>query len=869
MKTFLFALLGVLASLNAIGQELKSGNLWLQHQSFTSSIKPTVVYVQGDLEELFNYLPTVNGTFRHSFRSYHSVILPCNQIASLVSQPFVKQVQIEGGTGTPLVNESRKNTSADKPIVYKGDTLPAYTGKGVIMGIIDTGIDFTHPDFKTKNGKTRILKIWDQTLNNDSTKRPHYGYGEVYDSTSINDSTCPHKDPNPYWGHGTMVSGIAAGNGNSVPDSIGDYRGYATESNMLVVASNFAANNWTQTVADAVDWIYSEADKAGLPCVINISAGTYHGSHDGKDLAAQYIDSLVNAKAGRAIVSSAGNAGAHAPFHLNLRCVNDSVFSWFKVNPSTGFGGPAVFFEGWADTADFNKIRFSIGATDTANWSDTIYIEDSIKNRLNQTINTNLPNGARLTTYAELRGDRYLLQVLITNPNNKFYYRFGIKGSGLMDFWSGQWLGGSDIISSQLPSAAQYPNINRFTPPDSVQSIVSSWNCHPNTLSVGNYNNRKEYENVDGNMRQTVDLPVGGIGRTSSQGPNRNNIMKPEVAAPGNFTVTSGRIADVTLLAQITSQRYKLAKGGFHFSNGGTSMAAPVVSGIAAMLLEKCPQMTQQDIRKAIIASAYGDQHTNRLPNFKFGNGKVNAQKALENTHIYDTIISSTGNYWFCEGDSLSVSLSNNYTLTRWNTGSTTPFLKIDSTNFTMPYKAWFKSQNGCKGYTDSVKVDMKLNPSFSILGDSVFCLDKGDTLFASLNDSTVSWFWSTGDTTNFLPIDSAKTYTLTGTSMYQCSSTDTFMAKGKWCNVSLTEINNSTGLLIYPNPGRGVVNLESSQLMQQIDLYNSKGQLVLSKQVDSRSQSIDVSEVYEGVYLLKISTEGNLLVKQLMIRQN
>ena len=313
---------------NPISKET-SGNF---HEEFSSN-SPTIVYVQGNLEELTAAGQSLGAVFRHSFSGYHSFYLPQGAFATFIDLPEVKSFRIQGGIAHALTDSSKAHTKGYIPIIYKSEDQGTYTGKGVVVGIIDTGIDLDHPDFKSDSSHTRVVKIWDQARNLDSTLRPTYGYGEVYDSAAINAGNCPHTDPNQYHGHGTMVSGIAVGNGHSVPDSIADYSGYAAESPILYVASDFSASSWTQTIADGVDWIFAEAEKMGMPCVVNISAGTYSGSHDGRDLAAQYIDSLIQSKKGRAVVSAAGNAGHVPPFHLKQQVNIDTTFTWFKVNP--------------------------------------------------------------------------------------------------------------------------------------------------------------------------------------------------------------------------------------------------------------------------------------------------------------------------------------------------------------------------------------------------------------------------------------------------------------------------------------------------------------------------------------------------------
>ncbi|GIV29361.1 MAG: hypothetical protein KatS3mg028_0427 [Bacteroidia bacterium] len=102
-----------------------------------------------------------------------------------------------------------------------------------MLGLIDSGIDFSHPDFQYSNGKTRIKYIWDQAVTGTVSPLP-FGYGQQWDSTSINNGTCTHNDL-AYWGHGTHVAGIAAGNGQST----GTHQGCAPKAHIVAGSVGF------------------------------------------------------------------------------------------------------------------------------------------------------------------------------------------------------------------------------------------------------------------------------------------------------------------------------------------------------------------------------------------------------------------------------------------------------------------------------------------------------------------------------------------------------------------------------------------------------------------------------------------------------
>ena len=177
--------------------------------------------------------------------------------------------------------------------------LPSYTynltGRGTIVAIIDSGIDYTHPDFRNEDGSSRILYIWDQLGNG----IPPEGFksGVEYTKQQLDDalknsiphSIIPELDFN---GHGTAVSGIACGNGRT---SGGRQRGVAPESSIIVVRlgrrgqESFAV---TTEVMRGIKYVVDKAQSLNMPISINLSFGTNNGAHNGASLFETYIDEM-------------------------------------------------------------------------------------------------------------------------------------------------------------------------------------------------------------------------------------------------------------------------------------------------------------------------------------------------------------------------------------------------------------------------------------------------------------------------------------------------------------------------------------------------------------------------------------------------
>lgn len=218
-----------------------------------------------------------------------------------------------------------------------GGLQTSFTGKDVIIGYVDTGIDFTHPDFMNPDSSTRVLRYWDHTVATGPSPGT-YGYGTVWDSTAINNGTCTSTDSHS---HGTTVAGF--GSGNAFAN--GRMKGMAPESDIIIVESNFNAQNWTLTIADACDYIFKVADSLGKPAIVNLSLGTYFGSHDGNDPASEAMEAMLDAQSGRIIVSAAGNSGLSGKNHLHNVVTTDTSFVWFKNNASGNFGANTIYFD--------------------------------------------------------------------------------------------------------------------------------------------------------------------------------------------------------------------------------------------------------------------------------------------------------------------------------------------------------------------------------------------------------------------------------------------------------------------------------------------------------------------------------------------
>jgi len=576
------------------------------------------VLIKGDINHIRERVEGNGGHFKFFAGDIASVSIPVSALQNFLSDD--KIIRIEQGSKKLEKLNDRMLINNNVTNVHNGlSPLPqGYDGSGVVLGFIDTGIDYTHPDFRDSLGNSRVKFIWDHLLPNAANTPQPYNYGQEFTETDINaelqgGTATGHYDTD---GHGTHVTGIGAGNGLAT----GNYVGVAPKADIISVKVDLNANDdvFLSAVADAVEYIYTKADLLGEPCSINISLGTYFGSHDGKDLSTQLINNLITAQNGRSLTCAAGNIGGF-PFHVqSTSVVGDTTFTW----------NAGDYFEVWADTANFNQVHFSIGADQTTpvyNFrGETPY--HTIAQHLNVLRYDTLYNGAGnrlgiILSYGERVGTSYILQFQIAE-DSAYNWRFSTTGNGSYDASSWAW-----IAPSTIPSDTIYPAMTKYVLADFNQGICSAFQCSDKVITVGQYVNRNNYVDVLGNT-QTFPTIEGALASSSSWGPTRDGRIKPDVTATGEITLSCIIVSRIPSAIQFIP--YKVAQDSFHIRDGGTSSASPVVAGIAALYLQRYPTASSQNVRDHIVLCAKRDTFTGSfLPNNSWGNGKVDAFTTL------------------------------------------------------------------------------------------------------------------------------------------------------------------------------------------------------------------------------------------------
>lgn len=736
------------------------------------------------------------------------------------------------------LNDTSRVTHFVNPVHNgEGGLGSPFTGKNVIIGYIDQGLDHQHPDFLDTNGKSRVLYYWDQTLPVNARTPQPYGYGQLWYKSDIDAGICTSTENST--AHGTSVAGVGSSNGLAC----GAEKGMAPDSKIIVIETNFGSPNWTLTVADACDFIFKKADSLGIPAVVNLSVGTYLGSHDGNDPASVMMESLLDAQPGRIIVCAAGNSGAWGKYHAHGNVDADTSFVWLRNNPSGGVGPNSVYFDLWTDqslaTWDYS-LSANLNSGSFSKRGQTIFrpAMTSLDVPIFDTIYRGSNRIATVEMYPEIVDGSFHLEVVFRVDSTDYNFGFQTKGSGAYDFWSGASQGLNTIVST-LPSAAVYPAIIHYNRPDTLQTIVSSWNCSEKVISVGNIRNRFGHLDKNGNYYQpapSYTAVMGQLSPNSSKGPNRAGVIKPDVTACGDVALSAGP------LWVVTSNAYNslVSIDGWHVRNGGTSMASPLVAGVAALYLEKCPRGTYQTFKDDLTGTAFHDGFTGPSANNAYGYGKVHALNLLLATDVSAEIM---GTNLVCAYDTLRAILGVPADSVVWNDGFHGPAYEISAGG---DYSYHVYSDLGCVTYSDTISIIHMEVPPVPVITRNGYVLSTEPYATLQWYKDGVAIPWETGNTLT-ISLPNTHVYTVVATGNTGCEEVSAPFMPSAGLNES------SMVFEVYPNPAESQLTIDFSGIISEVMVYDLQGKLVISRTGDIHQ--LNIESLRSGTYLVSVTT--------------
>ncbi len=390
------------------------------------------------------------------------------------------------------------------------------TGKGVLVAVIDTGIDYTHPDFQNEDGTTRFAAVYDEKIEREYTRN------EINEALRTG-NRLPIED---FGGHGTHVTGIAAGNGRA---SNGKYRGVAYESDILAVILGRDDFFNTARLMEGVDFAIKFAEERNLPVAINLSIGNNYGAHDGNSLLENYLNAVAGSWK-NVIVAGTGNEAAKG-IHNSGIIGDDTVVAELAIGENEG----SIDVQLWKRYED-DFLIYIRTPSGTRLGPIRSGIEVSRYDYLGTQIFIYYGEPAPYTQAQEI-----LIQfVPMENYINSGIWEFELVPQRIVSGEYDIWLPSGAFVSSDTGFLLNSPEATLTIPSTSY-----------NVISVGAYN---ALNNSYGDF--------SGRGYT-----RRIRTIKPDLVAPGVGIMSA-------------------APGGGYVRRTGTSMAAPFVTGSAALLME-------------------------------------------------------------------------------------------------------------------------------------------------------------------------------------------------------------------------------------------------------------------------------------------
>lgn len=522
----------------------------------------------------------------------------------------------------------RQVTKTDQAVAKYG-----VTGKGVVVAILDRGIDWQHPDFIKPDGTTRIKWILDMSGQNlcgpGIPPTPGTPAPVEYSEARINAALLggPTINTRDAVGHGTATAGIAAGNGRALASRL--YRGMAPEADLIVVKltsegapahdTQPAENPFQGCIEEALDWLDGKVTALGEPVVALINSGTQWGPIDGTSAVSRKIDQVFGSnRPGRVYVAAGGDEGGLAN-HAGGDYPNaaDVVVGTSKATTAT------TYMQMW--------YTGSHGAQVTVTFNDGTSmgpVGPGGSTSANGVTISQHPPGNEFYPWQSTSGDRAVwIRILGHSGAGSIKVRGTQAGAGHFDLYG-------DVLGPNLTSIVSFTD-------HIVPGRLTDYASSQSAIVAANYVDKTNWIDIDRVPRSIVtEGAVDGLWSKSPGGPTRNG--RPygiDVTPPGqNCFASSARNSYWHTLRSNLVQN----GNGYYARAGGTSGSAPILTGAIALMLQFHPTLTASQIRQTLRGFAFADGFTGPVPNANWGYGKLNVLAALDATNLADLSITKT-----------------------------------------------------------------------------------------------------------------------------------------------------------------------------------------------------------------------------------
>ncbi len=529
--------------------------------------------------------------------------LPLDKIQTLADTKGIRYIQA-ATSAKLLLDKARADGNVD---LAQSETngLGSYTGKGIVIGIVDTGMYTDHIDFFSSDRKRyRIKKYWqqDQWPGKLYKSPKNFDYGrEMVDSASIRRMYYDLSGQT----HGTHVAGIATG-----ADIESGLQGVAPDADIVLVSTDLHGDH----VIDGVKYCFEYADSVKKPCVVNLSIGNTLGPRDGTSESDEALNAMTGP--GRIIVGAAGNDGSKIVHASKAFTAGDEEMKVvFNCTPGKTAAG-----EIWGSQGENLTVQAKLVDITT----DEVSMESDIED-------TSAPKG-----FTKDLGQYGTIQIASeVNPVNGRPHIQLVAAMGYLPDNSRLVLsikgkdGGEAHVWAAQESTIEQIHKEGYTDGDAKYTVNEIGGTAKDVISVGSYNTRTLVEYINGTSYDYTSFAgnVGAISSFSSAGPTLDGRMKPDVAAPG-AEIYSAAVKNGDGGFDVSQASKKVTYDGkdyYYWSNQGTSMAAPFVTGTVALWLQAKPTLSPEEVKEVINKSSRTDTATGEVPNYRFGAGKIDA----------------------------------------------------------------------------------------------------------------------------------------------------------------------------------------------------------------------------------------------------
>ena len=589
-----------------------------------------LIKVHSDVDESeFSRMGAVVGT---KAGNIWTIRIPSSSVRAFTNVHGIEYMEL-APTVRAHMDSARYYANVDSAMNGVGIPKPL-SGKGVVVGVIDGGFDYTNPAFyDTTYSKLRITKAWVQDVS--GTPPAGYSYGaEFADTASL---LLKQFDLVDGGSHGNACAAIAAGSGlGSANPRRG--RGLAYESELIFVSSPLTYLDWREvnmaSIIDGINYVFSSAEAQGKPAVVNISMGSLVGARDGESLFAQACDNLSGP--GKILVFGAGNQrGVNCHFGKTFSATDTVVRTLVPID-EVDSSEHRNYIDVWGDSLKTFCLRFGLYRNGVVTDSSMVYCMDNSTQQFSLVRSDNDTCFITLTTKKQDYNTRShaTIDVFCTSADTLCISVYAHDGSVHMwqeyfdESWVTYW--GEFVGNSSWASAGD----DNFT--------IGEMGCTKSAITVGASVSKVYFRNL---MNQTLYVPPntlpGKLASYSGKGPTFDNRIKPNIVAPGGLIAASQNSFDVSAvpggaLASLLVSQYTSPNNGrtyYHAVGQGTSYATPMVTGVVALMLQVNPRLTPQAVQTILSRTATLDNHTTTDPDASlWGAGKLNGYAAVKET---------------------------------------------------------------------------------------------------------------------------------------------------------------------------------------------------------------------------------------------